>query len=83
MANGTIQNLIFCIVSFILGTTGLIGAVFFSAWWHLITCIGCYAFTWIMFTDDAYDVESVRHYLQSKKSKRNDRVRSVSTEKYL
>ena len=83
MANGTIHNLIFCIVLFILGTTGLISAVLFNALWHLMTCIGCYYLSWIMFTDDAYGVESVRQYLQSKKSKRNDRVRSVPTKKYL
>ena len=83
MANGTIHNLIFCIVLFILGTTGLISAIFFSAWWNLFTCIGCYSIFWIIYTDDAYDVESIRHFLQSKKSKRNDRVRSIPTKKHL
>lgn len=70
MANGTIQNLIFCIVSFILGTTGLIGAVFFGAWWHLVTASGCFLIAWMMFIDNSYDVESVKHYIQ-RKIKRN------------
>ena len=66
MANGTLTNLIICIVFASLGFMCLIGAIFYGAWWHFFTGGGSLILAWVNFTDEAYGVESVKHYLQKK-----------------
>lgn len=70
MAKEFLTNLIICIISLILGIIALIGVIFCGAWWHLVTASGCFLIAWMMFIDNSYDVESVKHYIQ-RKIKRN------------
>jgi len=56
-------------VSAILGIASLLGVILAGAWWHLFTAAACFLLARMFYTDDAYGVESVKSYLQSKRRK--------------
>lgn len=65
----TLANLLQLIVFATLGLAALIVALFYSAWWHFFTAAACFGFSWLLFTDDAYGIESVKAYFIRKYSK--------------
>ena len=60
----TLMNLIWIAIWAILGLTALIGAIFWGAYWHFFTAGVCLLFVIVLWDDDAYENESVRHYFE-------------------
>lgn len=60
----TLANLIWIAIWAILGISALIGAIFFGAYWHYFTAGACLLFVCVLWNDNAYGIESVKHYFE-------------------
>lgn len=60
----TLMNLVWVAIWAILGLTALFGAIFCGAYWHFFTAGACLLFVIVLWNDDAYGNESVRHYFE-------------------
>lgn len=84
MATETKINLIICIVSFILGNICLLSAIAYSAWWHLFFSSMFYIITIMIYNDNSYCIESVKHYVGKKiKTHHHGTNRFIRIKKHL
>jgi hypothetical protein len=60
----TLGNLIWVAIWAILGLSALIGAIFFGAYWHFFTAGMCFVMAIVLYNDNAYGCESVKHYFE-------------------
>lgn len=65
----TLLNLLGTCLFGLLGLGALVGAVFFGAWWHFVTAVGCALMAFVLYKDDDYGIESVASYFKCIKSK--------------
>lgn len=65
----TLINLVGSAIFGLLGIFALIGVIFFSAWWHIVTFCMCAMMSYVLYTDDMYGTESVSSYLKRIKNK--------------
>ena len=65
----TFVNLMWGFVWLILGTTTLLSSIIYKAWWGILLAMACDLMAYVCYTDDEYGTESVKAYLQRKRSK--------------
>lgn len=69
MKSDTLANFIQCVITLSLGIFALVAALFFGAVWHFISAVMCFFLAWILYTDDAYGVVSVRQWFKNRYKK--------------
>nr|DAS12434.1 MAG TPA: hypothetical protein [Bacteriophage sp.] len=65
----TLINLVGSILFGLLGMVAFFAALFYCAWWHVVTAIGSLVLSYTLFKDDEYGIESVQAYFKRIKSK--------------
>lgn len=65
----TLLNLVGSCIFGLLGISALVGAIFFGAWWHLVTFGMCALMAYTLYKDRAYGIESVEVFLKRKLKK--------------
>lgn len=63
----TLTNLISLTAFLIVAVGALIGAIFYGAWWHLLTAGICFLFVVMLWEDEHGGTESLKSYFKSKK----------------
>lgn len=69
MKSDTLANFIQCLIALSLGIFAFVAALFFGATWHLISAAMCFVLAWVLYTDDAYGIVSVRQWFKNRYKK--------------